>query len=275
MRFGLDISQHQLSWEELVARARLAEDAGLDGVWVFDHFKALYGDPKGPALEAWTLLAGLARETSRVRLGTLVTGMTHRHPSVLAAEVVTVDHLSGGRVECAIGAAWNEPEHRELGIPFPSTSERLDRLEEGIQVLRLLFTQEDVSFDGRTYQLEGATYRPKPVQQPHPPIWVGGEGRKRTLPIVGRFADTWHGWASDATELAAMNAIIDGAAEAAGRDPASILRASSLSISESWDEVKAAYEWMQGGGIGYLVIDWPTEGQGRLEEFLERILPTL
>ena len=275
MRFGLDISQHQLSWEELVARARLAEDAALDGVWVFDHFKALYGDPKGPALEAWTLLAGLARETSRVRLGTLVTGMTHRHPSVLAAEVVTVDHLSGGRVECAIGAAWNEPEHRELGIPFPSTSERLDRLEEGIQVLRLLFTEEDVSFDGRTYQLESATYRPKPVQQPHPPIWVGGEGRKRTLPIVGRFADAWHGWATDATELEAMNAIIDGAAEEAGRDPASILRASSLSLSEPWDEVKTAYEWMQGGGIGYLVIDWPTEGQGRLEEFLERILPTL
>jgi F420-dependent oxidoreductase-like protein len=275
MRFGLDISQHQLSWEELVARARLAEDAALDGIWVFDHFKALYGDPKGPALEAWTLLAGLARETSRVRLGTLVTGMTHRHPSVLATEVVTVDHLSGGRVECAIGAAWNEPEHRELGIPFPSTSERLDRLEEGIQVLRLLFTQEDVSFDGRTYQLEGATYRPKPVQQPHPPIWVGGEGRKRTLPIVGRFADAWHGWAADATELASLNAIIDGAAEKAGRDPASILRASSLSISEPWDEVKAAYEWMEGGGIGYLVIDWPTEGQGRLEEFLERILPTL
>ena len=181
MRFGLDISQHQLSWEELVARARLAEDAALDGVWVFDHFKALYGDPKGPSLEAWTLLAGLARETSRVRLGTLVTGMTHRHPSVLAAEVVTVDHLSGGRVECAIGAAWNEPEHRELGIPFPPTSERLDRLEEGIQVLRLLFTQEDVNFDGRTYQLEGATYRPKPVQQPHPPD-LGRWGRAQENP---------------------------------------------------------------------------------------------
>jgi alkanesulfonate monooxygenase SsuD/methylene tetrahydromethanopterin reductase-like flavin-dependent oxidoreductase (luciferase family) len=99
MRFGLDVAQHQLTWDALVERVRLAEDAGLDGVWVFDHFKALYADPRGPSLEAWTLLAGLARETSRVRLGTLVTGMTHRHPSVLAAEVVTVDHLSRGRVE--------------------------------------------------------------------------------------------------------------------------------------------------------------------------------
>ena len=275
MRFGLDVSQHQLTWEEIVSRARLAEDAGLDGVWLFDHFKALYGDPKGPSLEAWTLLAGLARETSRVRLGTLVTGMTHRHPAVLAAEVVTIDHLSAGRVECAVGAGWNEAEHRELGIPFPSTSERMDRLEEGIQVLRSLFTASDATFEGRHYRLEGATYRPLPMQMPHPPIWVGGEGRRRTLPIVGRYADAWHGWAEDAVELAEMSKIIDHAAEEAGRDPASILRASSLSISEPWDEVKAAYEWMALGGIDYLVIEWPTEGQGRLEEFLEDVLPTL
>jgi F420-dependent oxidoreductase-like protein len=275
MRFGLDISQHQLTWDELVARARLAEDAGLDGVWVFDHFKALYGDPRGPSLEAWTLLAGLARETSRVRLGTLVTGMTHRHPSVLAAEVVTVDHLSGGRVECAVGAAWNEQEHRELGIPFPSAAERMDRLEEGVEVLSRLFTEDDVTFEGRHYRLEGATYRPRPVQQPHPPIWIGGEGRRRTLPIVGRYADAWHGWAGDSAELAEIAAIIDRAAEEAGRDPASILRASSLSISQPWDEVRSAYDWIVAGGISYLVIEWPTEGQGRLEEFLEQVLPTL
>jgi F420-dependent oxidoreductase-like protein len=275
MRWGLDISQHQLTWDELVARATLAEDAGLDGVWVFDHFKALYGDPRGPSLEAWTLLAGLARETSRVRLGTLVTGMTHRHPSVLAAEVVTVDHLSGGRVECAVGAAWNDSEHRELGIPFPPTAERMDRLEEGVQLLRLLFTEDDATFEGRHYRLEGATYRPRPVQRPHPPIWVGGEGRRRTLPIVGRHADAWHGWASNAAELAEMTAIIDRAAEDAGRDPASIVRASSLSISEPWDEVKANHEWMVAGGITYLVIGWPSEGRSRLEEFLEQVLPTL
>lgn len=275
MRFGLDIAQHQLTWDEILARAQLAEDANLDGIWVFDHFTALYADPKGPSLEGWTLLAGLARETSRVRLGTLVTGMTHRNPSVLAAEVVTVDHLSGGRVECAIGAAWNEEEHRELGIPFPPTVERVDRLEEGVEILLRLFTQDDVSFEGRYYCLDGATYRPRPVQQPHPPIWIGGTGRRRTLPIAGRLADAWHGWADDATELAELNAIVDRAAEESGRDPSSILRASSLSISEPWDEVKASYAWMAAGGIGYLVIDWPTEGRARLEEFLDQVLPTL
>jgi alkanesulfonate monooxygenase SsuD/methylene tetrahydromethanopterin reductase-like flavin-dependent oxidoreductase (luciferase family) len=201
--------------------------------------------------------------------------MTHRHPAVLAAEVVTVDHLSGGRVECAIGAAWNEPEHRELGIPFPPTKDRMDRLEEGIQILRALFTEEDVTFEGEQYRLEGATYRPLPVQKPHPPIWVGGEGRHRTLPIAGRYADAWHGWANDAAELAEITAIIDRSAEEAGRDPAAILRASSLSISEPWDEVKGAYEWMVAGGIEYLVIEWPSEGRARLEEFLEQVLPTL
>lgn len=275
MRFGLDISQHQLTWSDLVARARLAEDADLDGVWVFDHFKALYADPKGPSLEAWTLLAGLARETSRVRLGTLVTGMTHRHPSVLAAEVVTVDHLSGGRVECAVGAAWNEGEHRELGIEFPPVAERMERLEEGVEVLRRLFTEDEGTFEGRHFRLDAASYNPKPVQTPHPPIWIGGTGRRRLLPLAGRLADAWHGWADDAAELAEQNAIVDRAAEAAGRDPSAVLRASSLSISEPWDEVKAAYEWMTTGGIGYLVVEWPSEGQGRLEEFLEQVLPSL
>ena len=275
MRFGLDVSQHQLTWDQIVARARLAEDADLDGIWAFDHFTALYGDPGGPCLEGWTLLAALARETSRVRLGTLVTGMTHRHPSVLATEVVTVDQVSGGRVECAIGAAWNEPEHRRLGIPFPSAAERMDRLEEGVQVLRALFTEDAVTFDGRYYRLENATYHPRAIQEPYPPIWIGGTGRTRLLPIAGRYADVWHGWADDADELREQNAIVDRAAEEAGRNPTSILRASSLSISEPWDEVRRSYEWMAGGGIGYLVIDWPTEGQGRLEEFLSNVRPTL
>jgi F420-dependent oxidoreductase-like protein len=275
MRFGLDIAQHQLTWDEIVTRAKLAEVSGFDGIWVFDHFTALYADPKGPCLEGWTLLAALARETTKVRLGTLVTGMTHRVPSVLAAEVVTVDHLSNGRVECAIGAAWNEPEHRALGIPFPPAGERMDRLEEGVEALRLLFTQDDVTFEGRHVRLEGATYNPKPVQRPRPPIWIGGTGRKRLLPIAGRYADVWHGWADDADELRSMMTIVDAAATDAGRDPASILRASSLSISEPWDEVRRAYDWMAAGGIGYFVVGWPGEGRARVEEFVAEVMPTL
>jgi F420-dependent oxidoreductase-like protein len=275
VRFGLDVSQHQLTWDEILGRVRLAEEAGFDGAWVFDHFTALYADPDGPCLEGWTLLAGLATATSRIRLGTLVTGMTHRLPAILATEVVTVDHISGGRVECAVGAAWNVEEHRELGIPFAPVAERMDRLEEGVQVLKLLMSGERVSFAGARYRLDEALYRPAPVQQPHPPIWVGGTGRERLLPIAGRHADVWHGWADTPKELAEMNAIVDRAAEEAGRDPAGILRASSLSISEPWDEVKRAYGWMRDGGVGYLVVEWPTEGRARLDAFIERILPDL
>src|SRR5438046_2804819 len=111
MRFGLDTAQHQLTWAKLLDRVRFAEAAGFDGAWVFDHYSALYGDPAGPCLEGWTLLAALAASTTSIRLGTLVTGMTYRYPSILAAEAITVDHVSGGRLELAVGAAWNEAEH--------------------------------------------------------------------------------------------------------------------------------------------------------------------
>lgn len=275
MRFGLDVSQHQLTWEEILSRTRFAEDAGFDGVWVFDHFTALYGDPDGPCLEGWTLLAALGAATKRIRLGTLVTGMTHRHPSGLATEVVTVDHVSGGRVECAIGAAWNVDEHRELGMTLPTMEQRMERLEEGAQVMRLLMSGERVSFQGKHFRLEDALYRPRPVQRPHPPIWIGASGRRLALPIVGRQADVWHTWFDTREEFEEMTAIVDGAAEKAGRDPASILRASSLSISEPWDEVKRSYEWMRDAGIGYLVVEWPTEGKARLEEFVDAVLPLL
>lgn len=137
MRLGIDVSQHQLTWDQLLDRVRFAEAAGFEGAWVFDHFKPLYGDPNGPCLEGWTLLAGLAAHTSRIRLGALVTGVTYRHPSVLAAEAVTVDHISGGRLEFGIGAAWFQGEHRALGIPFPPAGERARRLEEALHLTRL------------------------------------------------------------------------------------------------------------------------------------------
>jgi F420-dependent oxidoreductase-like protein len=275
VRFGLDVAQHQLTWDEISSRVRFAEDAGFDGTWVFDHFTALYADPDGPCMEGWTLLAALAAVTSRIRLGTLVTGMTYRHPSVLATEVVTVDHVSGGRVECAVGAAWNEEEHAELGIPFPSVAERMERLEEGVQVLRLLMSGERVSFRGKHLRLDDALYRPRPVQRPHPPIWIGGTGRRGLLPIAGRQADVWHGWADSAREWAELSAIVDRSAEEAGRDPGSIARASNLSISEPWDEVRRSFGWMRDAGIDYLVVEWPTEGKARLERFVEKVLPAL
>jgi F420-dependent oxidoreductase-like protein len=274
MRFGLDVAQHQLTWAELVERVRFAEEAGFDGAWVFDHFKALYGDPTGPCMEAWTLLAALAAATERIRLGALVTGMTYRHPSILAAEAATVDRISNGRLELAVGASWFEQEHRELGIPFPPDPERIERLEEGVQIIRKLLTEDWATFDGRHYRLEKASYRPRPVQQPHPPIWIGGSGERLMLPLIGRRADVWHAFGS-AGALARKWEIVARSARAAGRDPDTILRSSSLSISEPRDEVRSRFDALREAGFGYLVMSWPSEGRGRAEEFVSDVMPTL
>jgi F420-dependent oxidoreductase-like protein len=225
-------------------------------------------------MEGWTLLAALAASTERIRIGTLVTGVTYRHPSLLAAEAVTVDQVSGGRLELAIGAAWFEGEHRELGIPFPPVGERAERLEEAVQVLRLLMTQDQVSFEGKHYRLDGATYRPRPVQQPHPPIWIGAGGERRTIPIAARHADAWHAFGS-VESLQRKSAVLERAASEAGRDPASIVRASSLSISEPWDEVRRRTRALEKLGFSYLVVSWPSEGRGRLEEFIREVMPEL
>ena len=274
MRIGVDVSQHQLSWEELLARVRFAEEAGFDGAWVFDHFKVLYGSPEGPCLEAWTLLAALAACTSRIRLGALVTGVTYRHPSVLAAEAVTVDHVSSGRLELGLGAAWFRQEHEELGIDFPPPGPRIRRLEEAVEVVIALMTRDDASYEGRHYRLRHATYRPRPVQQPHPPLWIGGGGERRLMPLAARRADMWHGFGS-VSELARKARLLDRLAEEAGRDPAEVGRSTSLSLSEPWDEVRARADQLRQAGFSYLVASWPSEGWARIEEFAEHVLPEL
>lgn len=274
MRVGLQTDQHRVEWPELLERVRYAEAVGFDGVWIFDHFKPLYGRGPGPCLEGWALLAALGAATSRIRLGTLVTGVTYRHPSVLAAEAVTVDHVSGGRLELGLGAAWFEQEHRELGIRFPPAGERVDRLEECVEVVRLLLTRDSASFAGRHYRLRDATYRPRPLQTPWPPIWIGGSGERRMLPLVGRVADAWHCFSSPA-QYARKWDIVAAHAEKAGRDPSAILRSTNLSLSEPWDEVRRAGDAHRANGVGYLVCSWPSEGRGRLEEFVDKLLPEL
>src|ERR1700682_80589 len=216
MRIGLDLAQHQLLWPDLVERVQFAESAGFDGVWVFDHFKPLYAAPNGPCMEAWSLLGGLDAVTSRSRLGVLVTGITYRHPSILATEAITADHISNGRLEIGMGAAWHAPEHAELGIPFPPIKERAERLEEGVQVMRLLMTKDRATFAGRHYQLARASYHPRPVQRPHPPIWIGAGGEQLMLPIVARQADAWHAFGSD-DALARKSRLLARLAEEAGR----------------------------------------------------------
>lgn len=274
MRLGIDVAQQRMPWDELAARARFVDDAGFDGLWGFDHFQPMYGSGPGECFEGNTTLAALSGTTERVRLGLLVTGVTYRHPSVLAAEAMTIDHASGGRLELAIGAAWFEPEHRALGIPFPPPGTRIDMLDEALRIIRGLLTEDDFTFEGRHWQLRDATLRPRPVQQPHPPIWVGASGEQRMLPLVARYADAWHTF-GDVDTLTRKSGLLDELAAREGRDPASILRAGSLDLSQSWDDARRHTEALREAGFGYLVCGWPSEGRARLDEFVEQVMPEI
>jgi len=271
MRFGLDVAQQRMPWDELVRRVRLAEDLGFDGMWGFDHFQPMYGEGPGETFEGMTTLAALAGVTSRIRLGLLVTGVTYRHPSVLAAQAVTIDHASHGRLELALGAAWFDKEHRELGIPFPPTGQRFDLLEDALEIVTRLFTGEVVSYDGKRVSLHDASLRPVPVQQPHPPIWIGGTGPTRTLPLAARFADVWHAFGTP-NSLRDASARLDALAADSGRDPASIMRAGSLSLDDLETARRHAGKWRD-AGFGYLVCGWPEAGDAQVEAFVRDVLP--
>lgn len=274
MKIGIDVSQHQLEWPELRRRVVWADEAGFASAWVFDHFTALYGDPKGPCLEAWTLLGALGEATSRIRLGALVTGVTYRHPSLLAAEIVTVDHISGGRLNVGLGAAWHESEHRRLGFDFPPARERIELLDETVQIVKGVLTADDFNFTGRHYRLERAFYRPRPVQRPWPELWIGANGEKVMLPLAARHADVWHGSGSPAS-LGRMSAVVDRAAESVGRDPGEIGRSTNLSISEPWDQVRRQAEALRTAGFDHLIASWPEAGQARVDEFADAVMPEL
>jgi alkanesulfonate monooxygenase SsuD/methylene tetrahydromethanopterin reductase-like flavin-dependent oxidoreductase (luciferase family) len=191
---------------------------------------------------------------------------------VFAAQALTIDHASHGRLELSLGAAWFDKEHHELGIPFPSTSARFDLLEDALEIVQRLFTGDVVSYDGRSVSLTDAQLRPVPVQQPHPPIWIGGNGPRRTLPLVARYADVWHAWGTP-NSLRDTMARVDELTTAAGRDPASILRASSLSLTPDLDLARKHITKWRDGGWGYLVCGWPDEGDELVEQFASEVLP--
>jgi F420-dependent oxidoreductase-like protein len=271
MRFGLDVAQQRMPWDELVRRAQLAEELGFDGAWGFDHFQPMYGEGPGETFEGMTTLAALAGVTTRIRLGLLVTGVTYRHPSVLAAQALTIDHASHGRLELSLGAAWFDKEHHELGIPFPSTRERFDLLEDTLEIVTRLFTGDVATYEGHVVSLRDAQLQPAPVQRPHPPIWIGGNGPRRTLPLVAKYADVWHSFGTP-TSLRDSYERIDQLAIEAGRDPSDILRAGSLSLDDIETARKHATKWRD-AGYGYLVCGWPAAGDAQVERFARDLMP--
>jgi F420-dependent oxidoreductase-like protein len=240
------------------------DDLGFHGVWNYDHFYGLYlaGQPlELPTLEGWTTLAAMAKVTQRARIGCMVTGVTYRHPAVLANMAVSVDHISGGRLEFGLGAAWHEPEHLTYGIEFPSAGTRIAMLDEACEIIRRLWTEDKVDHEGRFWKLSGAICSPKPVQERIPMV-IGGSGPKRTLRVVAKHADEWNAPAATAEEFTRLNDILLEHCAAVGRDPSEIRRSVQMFLFSN-DEatiggVPGELDKLEAVGVEHVVLSFYT-----------------
>jgi F420-dependent oxidoreductase-like protein len=278
MRFALMIEPQQgLSYGDQVAIAKRAEANGFEALFRSDHYTSFPGAPGRPTTDAWTVLAGLARETDRIGLGTLVSPVTFRHPGSFAKVVTTVDEMSGGRIEVGVGAGWNELEHRELGLDFPAIKERADLLEDQLAILRGLWGEPDGwSYDGHQVSIKGARFHPKPVDVPgrprtpiggaRPRLLVGGSGTPRSFRLAAQYADEFNLNGKGPEDTGACYAEIDDACRAIGREPGSLTRSVMAGVlvgrdqAEIDDRVAAAKAAMGGGSDDG---DWVAERQGR------------
>jgi F420-dependent oxidoreductase-like protein len=211
-------------FDHVVEQAKSAEESGFGLVTVMDHLYQIagVGQVDEPMLEGWMTLAALARETSRVRLGTLVTGVTYRNPALLAKQVTTLDTISGGRAILGLGAAWNDVEHEGYGFEFPPVGERMDRLDEALTIIKAMFTEDRPSFHGEYYQIERAVNVPRPVQAGGPPILIGGGGEQRTLRIAAKYADMTHWFALGLDALKHKKEVFEQRCAEIGRDPSTV-----------------------------------------------------
>ena len=274
LRFGLKLSGQDTTIEGLRAVWRIADESGFDHVWDFDHLASI-GDrgPDRPIYEGWTLQAAMAEATKRVRIGCLVTGNTYRNPALLAKSAVTVDHLSGGRLEFGIGAAWAEIEHQMYG--FEGLDHRVGRLSESLRIIKSLFTEDRTNFEGRYYHFKDAIANPKPIQKPYPPFWIGASGAT-TLRLVARHADVWNIAGGDPARVKELTLMLVEACGAVGRDPVEIRR----SIQFGWDgkdrsellELSAGYLEV---GVTEQVIYLRGAEPERLAEKIAEALPEL
>lgn len=242
MRFILMTEPQQgLTYEEQLAAARHAEAAGFEAFFRSDHYESFPGASDNPTTDAWTCLAGLARETERIGLGVLVSPVGYRRPGHLAKVVTTVDHMSGGRVEIGLGAGWHGDEHRRHGLPFPEIDERADDLEEQLQVVRGLLGEPDGwSFHGEHWQVEDARLRPRAVETPdrprseagiaRPRILVGGSGKPRSMRIAARWADEFNVTSADPDRVREVYAGLDDACGQVGRDPSTLARSAMVGV---------------------------------------------
>lgn len=214
--------QEGVTWDQWRAIAEACEEHGIPALFRSDHYLPLDGHHERGVLDAWGTVTALAALTSTLRLGTLVSPATFRHPSVLAKAVATADHVSGGRVELGLGAGWHEGEHAAYGFPFAAVGERFDVFAEQLEIVRGLWADEPLAFEGRHYRLAGVDARPKPLQRPHPPLIVGGNARPRSAALAARFADEYNTVFATPAECRERRAAVARAWEEAGRDPSTV-----------------------------------------------------
>jgi F420-dependent oxidoreductase-like protein len=210
--------QEGVTWQQWVALAETAERVGFQALFRSDHYMSVEGERGRGSLDAWATLNALAAATTKIRLGTLVSPATFRHPSVLAKMVVTADHVSGGRIELGMGAGWLDAEHRAYGFPFESTKTRMDVLAEQLEIVHRSWKPGPFSFHGEHYAIEDLDALPKPIQQPHPPLLIGGSGGPRSLKLAAQFADEYNTPFASPERCRELRARLDDACDAAGRE---------------------------------------------------------
>lgn len=259
--------------EKLKNLVQRAESYGFDSFWVMDHFHQIHmvGKPQEPMLEGWTTQSVVAGFTSKIKLGTLVTGVVYRHPSVLAKIGATLDVLSKGRLFMGIGAAWNVEESAAYGIPFPPVKERMQRLEEAVQIIKKMWTMETATFEGKYYQIRNAYCNPKPIQKPHPPIMIGGSGEKRTLKIVAKYADACNLFGSTETVKKKLK-ILKEHCRSVGRDYDSIVKTKlgHVVIEKNNEKVMEAMKNVpEERRREYVIYGTPEEVRSQIEAFQE------
>jgi F420-dependent oxidoreductase-like protein len=267
MRFALMTEPQQgLAYEEILAIARTAEKAGFEAFFRSDHYASFPGEGGLPTLDCWTTLAGLGRETSRIRLGSLVSPVTFRIPGSFAKVVATADEMSGGRVEVGVGAGWNDLEHAQLGIPFPDIGERADMLEEELSIMHGLWDEDDGwSFEGAHWQVRDTLFRPKGPHRPN--LIVGGVGKPRSLRLGARYADEYNVSSSVPSEVAAVYGRLDEACRAIGREPSAIAHSAMAGVLIGRDEAELRDRAMDQmkifGAHGGAAEEWLEERRNR------------
>lgn len=278
IRFGVQTAPQHVTYQQIVDTWKLVEELGYDSAFTFDHFMPIHSDPNGSCFEGWSLLAALAAQTRRLKVGVLVTGNIYRYPIVVAKMAVTVDHISNGRLILGIGAGWFEPESVAYGMPFYTVGGRARRLGEALQVLKLLLTQDRSSFAGKYYQLSDAPFEPKAVQRPHPPILVGGVGPKLIQPLAARYADIWNFFADpDAAKTKALCEQFDGICRQVGRDPAQIEKSAGIGgalLESAPKELRARCQSLVNLGVRHFILALPQPYEPSLiRSFAKEVMP--